>query len=868
MRKSFLGVYEIDGSESSLSDIQRAILERLAIARTRGIAQNDLTNELGCPANKLFYPLKRLETQGLIIRQPTVIKKKKVIGSRDPNNCQIISTNTLYLGRYAKHLGCQRRLEITMEDNVPINGQVLDGNSEAGDDFNKVAGEGDVHVKDFLPAMKAICDKLEKAKGKVLVISDLKRDLGYHGKHAHGHRAWRNICHRLKDARLIEECSTMINNKETKCVRLLQSFSPSHFEAKHLGRGHYNDDEGQPNDFSKRGQITEQLVEVPILTQIYDMIDAAGPEGLTNTEVCRRLGLCAKEYHKRYFQQMISRFGMHLQPEGQNRGEVYRVWTPGNYKQPSNMQAVGKGNVRANDNESSSLELHGNPRAKFPSPAQGLDTSALVVEAERIKTTDRDVVVIDEPAEGTKADGEISPNSLFQGSGQNSDGVLVEEPLKVTAPLTNDQIPKKHAVSYSRKRLNPRYPRVTVAAASSRREELIIKMLQEEKFLINAELIRRLNDLDKAKNTSMDRKTLERSLNKLQQEGHCKCTTLSIPADTNCSGTRTTNVVLLPSCVISPELLCQIHERFRSFSMQSRQQKKAQATTILNDVQRIPRSVSTVDRPKNAEFLQTSTLAMAKMVQARLLHTFLWGLIHSSPGWDYDSCNLKNLQSSYKMFELHNAIQSIPLGLFSQIIGSLQRSENVDEMYTSDLLLCDIPIEKYRILMDTRATGRLSRLIDILRRLKLIRLVGKTHDEDGNLTAAGSLSYALEFKPYIEEPVSIMASSCSLSLDLRPQVRHDFVLLNDKAVDEYWNTLEYCYADSKPRSAVLAFPGSKVRDVFRLKSWGSSLVMTSEQRVELLKCISKYDTNKKLSLIDCEKISKDLDLTIGQMVFF
>lgn len=33
MRKSFLGIYEMDSSESSLTDTQRRILERLAVAR-------------------------------------------------------------------------------------------------------------------------------------------------------------------------------------------------------------------------------------------------------------------------------------------------------------------------------------------------------------------------------------------------------------------------------------------------------------------------------------------------------------------------------------------------------------------------------------------------------------------------------------------------------------------------------------------------------------------------------------------------------------------------------------------------------------------------------------------------------------------
>lgn len=36
---------------------------------------------------------------------------------------------------------------------------------------------------------------------------------------------------------------------------------------------------------SKRGLVTEEVVELPILRQVYDMINAAGSKGLTTTEV-------------------------------------------------------------------------------------------------------------------------------------------------------------------------------------------------------------------------------------------------------------------------------------------------------------------------------------------------------------------------------------------------------------------------------------------------------------------------------------------------------------------------------------------------------------------------------------------------------
>lgn len=76
-----------------------------------------------------------------------------------------------------------------------------------------------------------------------------------------------------------------------------------------------------------------------------------------------------------------------------------------------------------------------------------------------------------------------------------------------------------------------------------------------------------------------------------------------------------------------------------------------------------------------------------------------------------------------------------------------------------------------------------------------------------------SLSHSMELKPYIEEPPSIAATSNAMLLDLRPRIRHDFFLSSKEAVNEYWQTLEYCYAAADPRASRLAFPGSAVHEV-------------------------------------------------------
>lgn len=76
------------------------------------------------------------------------------------------------------------------------------------------------------------------------------------------------------------------------------------------------------------------------------------------------------------------------------------------------------------------------------------------------------------------------------------------------------------------------------------------------------------------------------------------------------------------------------------------------------------------------------------------------------------------------------------------------------------------------------------------------------------------LVYAMELEPYIEEPLSTALPSSSVySFDLRPRIRHDFILSTMDVVDNYWKTLEYCYAAADPLVALQAFPGSAVREV-------------------------------------------------------
>lgn len=96
----------------------------------------------------------------------------------------------------------------------------------------------------------------------------------------------------------------------------------------------------------------------------------------------------------------------------------------------------------------------------------------------------------------------------------------------------------------------------------------------------------------------------------------------------------------------------------------------------------------------------------------------------------------------------------------------------------------------------------------------MIRLVSDGNSEGEGKVPHATFKHAMELKPYIEEPRTIFSPSSGYSShDLRPQIRHDFVLLKREAVDDYWRTLEYCYSAADPASALHAFPGSAVHEV-------------------------------------------------------
>uniref|UniRef100_A0A0D9YR62 Uncharacterized protein n=1 Tax=Oryza glumipatula TaxID=40148 RepID=A0A0D9YR62_9ORYZ len=678
LRDNFLGIYDHRCSASKLSDIQRKTLELIGASRTSGLTQRSLSKEAEIKGNNFHYVVKTLKSQGLIVGKQAIAKintqaKRKAV-SQDKH---VISTNSLYLSRYAKNLNMNsyQRIEIT-KPKLGCNEETnIDALQE--DETLSVDYKNDVSIHDYLPAMKAICDKLEEASGKVLAVSDIKKDLSY--RMQPGHRAWRNIVH---------------------CLRLLKRFNPDEFKPK-----------GTISNYKlgKKGLETDQVMELPLDNCIYDMIDAQGPKGITLIEVVtersdtiatttgtgcggrsrlgKRLGgkyNNSKELHDRV-SSMHDRFNLTVEVEVVGKSKQGRVWTSKNF---SLYNATLRNCDVPDDHDYCSV---------WP------------------------LIPSEEPTSVSPYGFVVNNKLLFE---EDCHLNSHEACVGVSQPVEQDK------VAFQRKRHC--WP---TSISDDRRQKRIIHILKKHSFVLMVELHKWLERVEKENRKIFDRKTLIRTLDKLQQE------------------------------VMSPELMDQIRNRLRNFDSQSRsgaaaKLKQKQDTAAIHGL-RVQRRVK-----------------VKKISISEAIHDN--GFIA--------------------------AIKKMPLELFLQVVGSA-KVHTLIKKCSLGKTLSDI----YNQLMDTHAKGRLSRLINILDKLKLIGLLNG-YIEDSNVQPDDLPTHSLELRPYIEEPTPRIILSSHVNGNHCPKFRHDFQLSKLESVDTYWETLKYSYVTAGS-AETSAFPGCCVPEL-------------------------------------------------------
>uniref|UniRef100_A0A0E0NDS1 Uncharacterized protein n=1 Tax=Oryza rufipogon TaxID=4529 RepID=A0A0E0NDS1_ORYRU len=469
LRDNFLGIYDHRCSASKLSDIQRKTLELIGASRTSGLTQRSLSKEAEIKGNNFHYVVKTLKSQGLIVGKQAIAKintqaKRKAV-SQDKH---VISTNSLYLSRYAKNLNMNsyQRIEITkpkLECNEETNIDALQEDETLSVDY-----KNDVSIHDYLPAMKAICDKLEEASGKVLAVSDIKKDLSY--RMQPGHRAWRNVLHGLLGAQLVEKIAANVDDKIVHCLRLLKRFNPDEFKPK-----------GTISNYKlgKKGLETDQVMELPLDNCIYDMIYAQGPKGITLIELGKRLGgkyNNLKELHDRV-SSMHDRFNLTVEVEVVGKSKQGRVWTSKNF---SLYNATLRNCDVPDDHDYCSVwPLIPSEEPTSVSPYGFVVNNKLLFEED----------CHDEP-----------PVHRLLNSHEACVGV--------SQPVEQDK------VAFQRKRHC--WP---TSISDDRRQKRIIHILKKHSFVLMVELHKWLERVEKENRKIFDRKTLIHTLDKLQQEG-------------------------------------------------------------------------------------------------------------------------------------------------------------------------------------------------------------------------------------------------------------------------------------------------------------------------------------------------------------
>ncbi|KAK7341085.1 hypothetical protein VNO80_24009 [Phaseolus coccineus] len=247
---NFLGLYE----SQSIQNAQTRVIHLLAKARRNGITQTQLAKRLNIDANKFHYVLRSLECRGLIVKRSAIERKKQISSFGESENYSSVTTNLVFLRCYAK--------------------QLADGTTF----------QTDVYLKDdYSPQMKAVCDKLAKAKGKVLLVSDIRKDLGYCGLRPK-RRAWNQISQRLKADGIVEQFFAKVNGKIETCLQLLDPITAgSGNEDKKLNSG-------------------------------------------KSCQICERLGIELKK-STIPFEDFCGRFKMLVREEQCLKSKTYRVWS-------------------------------------------------------------------------------------------------------------------------------------------------------------------------------------------------------------------------------------------------------------------------------------------------------------------------------------------------------------------------------------------------------------------------------------------------------------------------------------------------------------------------------------------------------------
>ena len=346
-RQCVFGIYDCVLSRFNLSEDHLRCLYMVGRARRKGILQSEGAKELKIANKNFFYVVKNLEERRLIVRTSAMVQN-------GPNK-QTSLTSLLHLPRFAPEIKLTSNQYLKMVETD--RGIVLDPSLLAEE------------VCDDNKDLRAICDKISKAKDRIVIESELKQVMDFRG--TKGHRAWRKHRQRLEQSGCIESFAANVREDRgpVACIRLIKHWSQVQAQAGADKKRKGPAADSQPEAASEDDEDSEDpmadegvLMEVSMERQAVELIARAGPEGITRVQLTKALGVDSKRL-ERMSAEMVKRhcLGFKIVSAGRIINSVLTA--------PPSLQALFQGG-------GSQLALEANPSPllalTLPDPAQDL----------------------------------------------------------------------------------------------------------------------------------------------------------------------------------------------------------------------------------------------------------------------------------------------------------------------------------------------------------------------------------------------------------------------------------------------------------------------------------------------------------------
>ena len=269
---ALLGVYGNSLLRFGFSNSQKAALLLLVRAGSKGMAQNELAQQVGVRNNNAHYVIKSLSERNLIFRKKANVKMETGKGMIS------VSTHYVFLSKYQSNDA----------NGVKSAEDSLSGRAEASSDSGQIVATE--YVNDRLIIQKII-QELENSSQNIAIEAYLKVSLGF--EYVSGHRSWRRIRGIMESMGLIEVFQGITdNNKTEKFIRLLKTLDD--IDKKD------SDSIGPMTLFDRPLRGTgSQVFDMSLDRQIILALAKAGGDGMTSADLDALLSLNLKRNSQR-----------------------------------------------------------------------------------------------------------------------------------------------------------------------------------------------------------------------------------------------------------------------------------------------------------------------------------------------------------------------------------------------------------------------------------------------------------------------------------------------------------------------------------------------------------------------------------------